>query len=191
VFARVRFSPWAVQNPDYLLIWATIRNRDRVVKIQGYSVDRDTAGGREYSVGPEIVNYNLMKFLTSKNDLELEIARELVHRQVFCLKYPAEPLDTIGDELSPLQHANLLDNTEAPARLKALQSVASVIEIARGRLMCDSPLTDQIDGVLDQVRGALQAFARQTPTPTVAPRPSRLDPPPKAVAPPVPARPNT
>jgi len=166
VFARVRFGPWTADHPDNLLVWAVIRNRDHRVKIQGYSVDRDGRPGTEYDLG--FTNYALVKYLTSPNVLETQIARELVERHVFCLKYPAEPVDTLRDEEMPLRQAGLLNAPEARTRWISLQAVASVIDIARGRSMCESPITDQVDGVLDQVREALETFVRQASTPKVA-----------------------
>ena len=189
VYLRVRFSPWAASDPDFLLVWATVRNRDRKVEIKGYSVARGQTPGREYGAGPEIADYNVMKYLTSHNLLELEIARELVHRQIFCLQ-PAEPTDTVRDEVAPLQHAGLITGAEAEARLNSLQTLAGVIDIARGRLMCDSPLTDQVDGALDQVRLALQKHVRQVAKPAVTPKPVVLpEAPPTAITPAEPNRP--
>ena len=186
VFLRVRLSPWGVTDADYLLVWAAIRNKDRKVEIKGYSVDHATTPGREYQAGPEISNANMMKFLTSTHSVEVEIARELVLRQVFCVREHGDPADIIRDEVSPLQHAGLIGG-EARARLNTLQTLAGVIEPSRGRLMCESPITDQVDGMLGQVREELQNYVRKAPAPTVAPRVNRADPAaPKPIAPPAP-----
>ena len=182
VFAKVRFSPWSAAEPDYLLIWASVRNQTRKVVITGYGIDRDDRPGTEYQPPIDFTDYSVLKYLTSRNVLETEVAREMVERKVFCTSYPAEPVDTIRDEVAPLQRANLLNTPEAAGRLAALETVADVLDIARGKMMCDSPLTDHVDAVLEQVREALEAHARRAPAPTVTPKSPKIEVVPKAPA---------
>lgn len=161
IYARVRFGAWVTSEPDFLHVWATIRHPGHQVKIIGYAVQRDLEPGTENEALAALNDLSLYKFLTSTNPVEVEVARELVGRRVFCTKYPSQPIDSIRDDVAPLEAHGLINGDEAQSRLAELNSIAAVIDLDHGRAKCESPITDQLDIVLDQVRVELQQFVNQ------------------------------
>ena len=193
VYARVRFGSWMNSDPDFLHVWAVIPHPGRTVKIVGYSIQRDEDSGVENEALTALSDLSLYKFLTSQNAVEVEVARELTGRRVFCTKYPELPIDSIRDDVAPLEAHGLIGDDEAQSRLKELNAIAAVLDLDRGKIKCESPITDQLDIVLDQVRMALQDHVDRTakearhhrqsepakpvdPSPVVIPAPSPAPP---------------